>query len=52
MLKKTCEKEAYLAPEWGMRVVYVERHYLAGSDGDPDGGTPGGDEGYGDQGNF
>ncbi len=28
MTKKEFEKETYLAPEWGLRVVRVERHFL------------------------
>lgn len=28
MTKKEFEKETYLAPEWGMRIVRVERNYL------------------------
>ena len=37
MTKKEFEKETYLAPEWGLRVVCVERHYLNDiSNGDPD----------------
>ena len=33
MVKKALEKESYLAPQWGLRVVCVERHYLTnGSD--------------------
>ena len=28
MIKKTFEKERYVAPQWGLRVITVERHYL------------------------
>ena len=28
MIKKTIEKESYLAPEWGLRVIRVERHFM------------------------
>ena len=28
MIKKTFEKERYVAPQWGVRVITVERHYL------------------------
>lgn len=31
MTKKEFEKETYLAPKWGLRVVCVERHILDGS---------------------
>lgn len=34
MTKKEFEKETYLAPEWGLRVVTVERHFLENSPGD------------------
>ena len=36
MTKKEFEKETYLAPEWGLRTVYVQRYLLSGSNGDPD----------------
>lgn len=36
MTKKEFEKETYLAPEWGLRVVRVERQFLdANSPGAP-----------------
>ena len=53
MLKKSNEKEAYLAPQWGIRVAIVERHILDGSPTDPvygGNGEPGsevGDDQYG-----
>lgn len=28
MTKKEFERESYLAPEWGMRIIMVERHIL------------------------
>ena len=28
IMKKDLVKELYVAPEWGLRVVMVERHYL------------------------
>ena len=37
MTKKEFEKETYLAPEWGLRVVTVERHFLDGSPGNAGG---------------
>lgn len=49
MTKKEFEKETYLAPKWGLRVVTVERHFLDNSPTDPN--TPD-DEEYNDQGNF
>ena len=54
MTKKEFEKETYLTPEWGTRVVTVERHFLENSPTDPNyggDGEPGenpGDENYGD----
>jgi len=39
MVKKTLEKESYLAPQWDLRTVCVERHYLnngSGNAGDDD----------------
>ena len=36
MTKKEFEKETYLAPKWGLRVVTVERHFLNGSPGEDD----------------
>ena len=29
MVKKALEKESYLAPQWGVRVIRVERQFLA-----------------------
>ena len=43
MTKKEFEKESYLAPQWGMRTIRVERHFLDNSPG-----TPGGDDDYND----
>ena len=48
MTKKEFEKETYLAPVWGLRVVTVERYFLNGS---PEGGEPGGDDNYQDPNN-
>ena len=39
MIKKTFEKEPYVAPQWGVRVITVERHILENSPG-----TPGSDD--------
>ncbi len=39
MIKKEFEKESYLAPEWGLRVVRVERQFLQ-----PPSGGAGGDD--------
>ena len=35
MTKKEFEKETYLAPKWGLRIVTVERHFLDNSPGKP-----------------
>ena len=51
MTKKEFEKETYLAPKWGLRVVCVERHILEGSGDDEESNVPG-DENYNDQGDF
>lgn len=40
------KKEFYVAPEWGMRVVMVQRHYLLDNSNDPVQDAPGGDEDY------
>lgn len=40
MTKKEFEKETYLAPEWGLRVVRVERQFLDVTSP----GTPGEDD--------
>lgn len=45
MTKKEFEKETYLAPEWGLRVVTVERHFLEDNISP---GAPGGGEDYND----
>ncbi len=46
MIKKEFEKESYLAPEWGLRVVTVERHFL--NDSPIDNWNEGGGGSYGD----
>ena len=46
MTKKEFERESYLAPEWGMRVIMVERHIL-----EPSPGNPGDDDDYNDPNN-
>ena len=48
MIKKTLEKEPYTAPQWGLRVITVERHIL---DNSQEGNNPD-DEEYNDQGDF
>ena len=37
MVKKTLEKEPYTVPQWGIRVVCVERHYLNNGSGNAGG---------------
>ena len=42
MIKKTFEKEPYTAPQWNLRVITVERHYLLNDSDDN------ANDGYGD----
>lgn len=44
MIKKAFKKEPYVAPQWNLRVITVERHILENSPG-----NPGDDEDYNDQ---
>lgn len=36
MIKKTFEKEPYVAPQWNLRVITVERHLLSESEDNAD----------------
>ncbi len=45
MVKKAIEKESYLAPQWGLRTVRVERHFLTNlSDDSSDNGYDDGND--------
>ena len=52
MTKKEFEKESYLAPQWGMRTIRVERHFLDNSPWNEGGGGSYGDDDSNDNGEY